>query len=276
MHKYKFLFGILFSATFCFFSCKSKNKNASGTADSTKDSSTAVKEVKPGSAITLSPNKKYIFITWDDDPQPPGTSNCIRVFKEQGIKATFFSVGMNAYDPLRKRIIDTLRNSYPQLLLANHSWSHARNRYRDFYAHPDSALQDFLKMQTTYNVPVKIVRLPGMNSWVLNKEISGQKTPYEVCKRLDSLGYSVIGWDTEWMENKTSPKQSADEMIATVRQKLNDGTTKAQNAIVILSHDRLFSKAQYVDSLTKFISALKQDTSYVFETIDHYPLVQNQ
>jgi peptidoglycan/xylan/chitin deacetylase (PgdA/CDA1 family) len=44
--------------------------------------------------------------------------------------------------------------------------------------------------------------------------------------------------------------------------------------IVILSHDRLFEKKQYADSLTRFINILKQDKRYVFETIDHYPTVQ--
>ena len=138
-------------------------------------------------------------------------------------------------------------------------------------------MNDFMRMQTTYNVPVKIIRLPGMNSWVLNKEISGQKTPAEVCKRLDSLGYSVIGWDVEWQQGPHStPIQSAEVMAQMVKNKLANGETKAQNAIVILSHDRLFGKPQYADSLAKFITLLKQDTSCVFETIDHYPLVQNQ
>jgi hypothetical protein len=43
---------------------------------------------------------------------------------------------------------------------------------------------------------------------------------------------------------------------------------------VILAHDRMFAKAQYADSLNKFIATLKQDPRNVFETLDHYPLVQ--
>ncbi|ANI89989.1 hypothetical protein A9P82_12255 [Arachidicoccus ginsenosidimutans] len=259
---------------FAFSACKNGNKNA---ANSAKDSSAVSTVLKPGSTIKLDSTKKYVFLTWDDSPQPPGTSNVLRVFKEQGVKATFFSVGANAFDPLRKRILDTLHNSYPQFLMANHSWTHASNKYRWFYAHPDSALNDFMRMQNTYNIDVKIIRLPGMNSWVLNKEISGQKTPLQVCQRLDSLGYSVIGWDVEWQQGKGStPVQSAEAMANMVKTKLANGETKAQNAIVILSHDRLFGKPQYADSLAKFITLLKQDTSIAFETIDHYPLVQGK
>ena len=52
--------------------------------------------------------------------------------------------------------------------------------------------------------------------------------------------------------------------------------TTEPNAIVILSHDRLFGTQQYADSLAKFITLLKQDPRNVFETIDHYPLVMRK
>jgi len=65
-------------------------------------------------------------------------------------------------------------------------------------------------------------------------------------------------------------------MIRTINQKFDDGMTNEANMIVILSHDRLFEKQQYADSLRKFIQVLKQDPRNVFETIDHYPTVQNK
>ena len=252
-----------------------KNKgNAADKKDSTK---AVVQQTGPGTPIKYDSSKRYIFLTWDDSPQPPGTDNCLNVFRQQGVKATFFSVGGNAFDPRRKRMIDTLRNAYPQFLLANHSWSHASNKYRQFYANVDSAVRDFQKMQDTYKVPVKIIRLPGMNSWASHGEISGQKTPEKVVKVLDSLGYDVIGWDIEWMQGKGStPIQGAEQMAQMVQNKLDDGNTHEQNALVILSHDRLFGKPQYADSLAKFISILKQDKRNVFETIDHYPSVQKK
>ena len=97
-------------------------------------------------------------------------------------------------------------------------------------------------------------------------------------KRLDSTGYKIIGWDIEWGQNgkQKQPKESATEMAKRVNQKFDDGSTFEQNAIVILSHDRLFEKKQFADSLNRFISILKQDPRNVFETIDHYPLVQRK
>src|SRR3954464_2187949 len=115
-------------------SCKgSKEENAP--RDSTK---TVAKAAGPGDTITLDPNKRYIYLTWDDSPQPPGTNMCKRVFQEQGVKATFFAVGFNMFEPSRRRMIDSIRAGYPQFLLANHSFSHGQqDHYKDFYTHPD-------------------------------------------------------------------------------------------------------------------------------------------
>jgi hypothetical protein len=90
------------------------------------------------------------------------------------------------------------------------------------------------------------------------------------------MGYKIIGWDLEWHEKGKYPLESTTEMLRLLNQKFDDGNTMEQNAIVILSHDRLFEKPQYADSLRKFISVLKQDPRNVFETIDHYPMVQGR
>jgi len=263
----------IIAGVFALTACKNTGAKAGGDKDS---SSVAVQ--KAGTPIQLNPNKKYIFLTWDDSPQPPGTFNCERIFRQQGVKATFFSVGMHMFDQLRHRIVDTLRNSYPQFLLANHSHSHGfQDHYRTYYAHPDSALKDMLLGAQELGTQVKVARLPGMNAWVEHGKIQAPHSSLAVCKLMDSIGYCTIGWDVEWQFSKgATPVQGAQQMADMVAAKLADGTTYAQNAIVILAHDRMFAKPQYADSLNKFITLLKQDTSYVFETVDHYPLVQNR
>ncbi len=257
-------------------SCKNDKGNAeTPSADSAKTAATA--KMVPGTPIQLDNTKRYIFLTWDDSPQPPGTVNSKAVFREEGIKATFFSVGFNQVGPYKKRLIDSIRNEYPQFLLANHSFSHGFNdKYGKFYspAMTDSALNDFLRNEKELNIPVKIIRLPGNNGWAANGEMHGQKANTALVKKLDSLGYKIFGWDLEWTQQAKAkaPKESVDEMIQRVNQKFEDGTTNQQNALVILSHDRLFEKKQYADSLKKFISILKQDKRIVFETLDHYPV----
>jgi hypothetical protein len=190
-------------------------------------------------------------------------------------------VGFNQVGPWKKRIIDSLRNDYPQFLLANHSFSHGFNdKYSKFYspAMTDSALNDFLRNEKDLKIPVKIIRLPGNNTWASNGIISGQKAENPLIVKLDKMGYKIVGWDIEWgqLGKQKAPKESAEDMVKKVTQKFEDGSTNQPNAIVILSHDRLFEKKQFADSLSKFISILKQDKRNVFETIDHYPTVQNK
>ncbi|MFP5039793.1 polysaccharide deacetylase family protein [Parasediminibacterium sp. JCM 36343] len=231
---------------------------------------------KPGDPIKFDSSKRYIYLTWDDSPQPPGTVVCKDIFHKEGVKATFFAVGMHGFDLRRRRLVDEIRNSYPEFLLANHSYSHGfNNKYKDFYTHPDSAVKDFERVETEYKIPVKIIRLPGNNSWVLDGEKKGPKSTSAVYDKLDALGYSVIGWDVEWRFIKGStPVQGAEEMVKEVNGMFEDALTVAPNAIVILAHDRMFAKPQYADSLTKFINILKSDPRNVFETIDHYPLIK--
>jgi len=93
---------------------------------------------------------------------------------------------------MEKRIIDSLRNDYPQFLLANHSFSHGFNdKYSKFYAttNTDSALNDFLRNEKDLKVPVKIIRLPGNNTWASNGVINGQKAD-------NPLIVNWINWDT--------------------------------------------------------------------------------
>jgi peptidoglycan/xylan/chitin deacetylase (PgdA/CDA1 family) len=177
------------------------------------DSTTCRAASGPGAPMKLDSTKRYIYLTWDDSPQPPGTINCKRVFHEEGVKATFFAVGFNEVGPQKKRIVDSLRNAYPEFLMANHSFSHGfKNQYGKFYSPSmtDSALQDFLKNQDLLKVPVKIIRMPGNNTWASNGNISGQKSTNAVVKGLDSLGYKIIGWDIEWHEKGKYPLESVD------------------------------------------------------------------
>lgn len=261
---------------FTLSSCgNSKNEKVSNT-----DSLTNVQaKPTPGTPIKYDSSKRYIFLTWDDSPQPPGTTNCLKIFKEEGVKSTFFAVGFNQVGPHKKRIIDSIRNSYPNVLLANHSFSHGFNdKYTKFYNTPDSAYNDFMRNERDLKIGVKIIRLPGNNTWAFNGKIHGQKADNAIVKKLDANGYKIIGWDLEWMQQPKAkaPKQSVEEMIKSINQKFDEGMTNEANMLVILSHDRLFEKQQYADSLRKFIQVLKSDPRNVFETIDHYPLVQNK
>jgi peptidoglycan/xylan/chitin deacetylase (PgdA/CDA1 family) len=220
--------------------------------------------------------KQYIYLTFDDGPQP-GTMSCFHTIKQLGVKASFFMVGMHRWDAHYKAIADTIDDNYPVSLLANHSFSHAfRDKYKAFYTHPYAALADFKRAQDSLQISYKIVRLPGNSSWVRNGVIRSSKLTRPICVLLDSAGYKVIGWDVEWNFKPEAggarPVQSVATMVKMIENTLQKNECYKKNNIVLLAHDRMFHTPAYTDSLFKFVSILKQNPHYVFETVDKYPM----
>lgn len=220
----------------------------------------------------LDTSKKYIYLTFDDGPQH-GTVACFDLCKQLKVKSIFFMVGAHASSINLRNIVRRIDDNYPQTLLANHSKNHARNNYHSFYLNDSLAVSDIQLAQKTLKVPFKITRLPGSNSWVLKNRIKAEPIAYKVCKRIDSLGYNILGWDIEWNFDHTSanPIQSADVMIIRIRKYFEKKYVKTPNHLVLLMHDRMFRNDNYIDSLHKFIATLQKDTNYIFETVDHYP-----
>ncbi|MGI8950552.1 MAG: polysaccharide deacetylase family protein [Chitinophagaceae bacterium] len=270
-------FSICFATAAC--SNNSSKNNLNDSAKNKKDS--LIGKIPPAIIpIKEDSSKQYVFLTFDDGPQPPGTSNVMHICKDLGVKASFFMVGAHVTDEYRRSLVDSVRNAYPEFLLCNHSITHAfSDKYKTFYNEPDSALKDFFKAQQTLNVPYKIVRLPGNSAWVRQGEVFSTKQTRPVCKLLDSAGYNVIGWDVEWQYQKTKaekPLQSADAMIKMVEYALDNHTSHSPNNVVILEHDRMFKEPDSQDTLRKFITALKNNPHYVLETIDKYPRLKIQ
>lgn len=222
--------------------------------------------------ITYDSTKKYIYLTFDDGPQN-GTTTCLQLLKNEQIKATFFMIGNQVSDEYLKKLVLSVRNDYPKILLANHSNSHANNKYRYFYHHPNMAFEDFMQAQEKLHVPFKIIRLPGNSAWISATSFKASPLVKPVCMKLDSAGYNVIGWDVEWSFNhKTAnPIQSPETMFQLVNNAFEKNYTHTKNHLVILTHDRMFRHANFTDSLQKFIGLLKQNPNYIFETVDHYP-----
>lgn len=222
--------------------------------------------------INYDSSKQYIYLTFDDGPQN-GTAAVFELCKQLGVKASFFMVGAHAQTKRLRQIVSMIRNAYPQTLLCNHSFTHANNKYQFFYHHPEMAVEDFFRSQASLNIPFKIVRLPGNRAWIGQNEIKASELVKPVCILLDSAGYNAIGWDVEWQfkHRNAHPVQTPEQMIAMVDSAFIKHDTRTNNHIVILSHDRMFRDKNYADSLAKFITLLKRNPHYVFETVDHYP-----
>lgn len=235
-------------------------------------------KLPPAADFVQDTTKKYIYLTFDDGPQP-GTMNVYHILKKLGVKGTFFMVGLHAtYGKTMRETVDTVRDGYPDILLANHSYTHANGRYMSFYHHHEKCFEDFMKAQKTLGVERKYIRLPGNSGWVLSSGIKAHDLVRPVCKLLDSAGYSVFGWDLEWSFKRdpsgsgSVPVQSADRMIRMMENALAGHHTHKRNALVLLTHDRMFHRNNYADSLYKVIYVLKtRHPEYVFETVENYP-----
>ncbi|MFP5040312.1 polysaccharide deacetylase family protein [Parasediminibacterium sp. JCM 36343] len=254
-----------------------KPNKKTGTTGNTAKEKEAIMPAEPidkfeWKPITYDSTKQYIYLTFDDGPQN-GTVACFELCKKLHVKATFFMVGEHVKSSNLKQIVHNIKEAYPEILLANHSTTHASGHYKYFYHHPEMALEDFYKAQETLSVPFKIIRLPGNSAWVADGKIKASGLVRPVCGKLDSSGYKVAGWDVEWSFNhKTeNPVETPQKIASQVDSALARGHVHNQNHVVILSHDRMFRKPNYTDSLEKFITLLQQNPRFVFETIDHYP-----
>lgn len=243
----------------------------------------AIRDVQSGVSNTrdaVIPNmgKKYIFLTFDDGPQP-GTMNVYHDLRTLGVKGTFFMVGLHAtYSKAMSDIVDSICGAYPGILLANHSYTHAIGGYISFYHDAASCFDNFLHAQKSLGVRKKFVRLPGNSGWVLDNSMQVHPLVRPVCQLLNAAGFNVIGWDVEWNLKKdplgpgSVPVQTPEDMVKRVEYALDHQRTHRRNAVVILSHDRMFHRRNYSDSLYKFVRILKtRHPDYVFETVEHYP-----
>lgn len=239
----------------------------------TRENNNNIETIEEQPVIFLQDSSKYhIFITLDDGPQN-GTRNCRNILKEYNVPATFFMIGVHNEGKERKSLVDSIHND-PLFVIGNHSNTHAYyNKYGSFYSDPKGSLNDFLLAEKNLNIKNKIARLPGRNTWSINHIIKGETSPTSTVKELDSVGYSVYGWDAEWhFTNGSNPVQSADEMVKIVENTLKKGKTHYPNSIVILVHDRMFHKPEHAASFRKFIATLKQNNNYIFDTLNNYPL----
>lgn len=267
-----------FAACHSVFNKDNRTVSDSTTVDKTKVVVAAGNDSTTTCVTTKTPqpkdsNLKYVYLTFDDGPDA-GTLNCYNVCKSKGVKATFFLVGEHAENKWGKVILDTMRRDLRHFLFANHSYSHANNQYVKFYNQSQKALLDFIRAHDSLRLDLPIARFPGNPSWVMHDKFRSSKLTKPVAKLMDSIGYSVMGWDVEWNFDKNSrPVQSAELMAKQIENAFESKSSFVKNHVVLLTHDRMFREPGYKDSLVKMINIL-QAKKYVFETADQYPLLK--
>ncbi len=226
------------------------------------------------SSVAEASSEKTLYLTFDDGPLK-GTGNVLRVLKEERVPATMFCVGRHArlHPELFRQELST-----PDLLIANHTYSHANGHYRRFYSDTFGVLSDVEHAQIVLGGR-KYLRLAGRNVWRLpelsrNDHAIVARRGFREVPKYDALsqeGYFIYGWDVEWHFKHRSghPVESSELLAARIEALYRRGHTARQGKVVLLAHDFMFRNRHSTDELRHFIRLMKH-RGWHFKTLRHY------
>ncbi|MDR2235766.1 MAG: polysaccharide deacetylase family protein [Chryseobacterium sp.] len=223
---------------------------------------------------TVDPDKRVIYLTFDDGPNQ-GTENLIKILNKRNVCATAFLVGRHAYGSKKQKDDMELLKTNPLIELANHSFTHANNKYTDFYKNADAVVRDFDIAKDSLKLYDKIARTPGRNIWRLNNiNVTDIKSSANAANGLKKAGYKVIGWDLEWRPSRhMTLKGSHEAMLKKVDSIFLNDLEKTSRHLVFLTHDQYLRDADSINELDLFIEKLQKSNKFVFRKISQYPKI---
>ena len=233
-----------------------------------------IKQTKKQRLRTRKDLKKTLYLTFDDGPGK-GTANVLRVLEEESVEGTMFFIGRKVEG---HRSLYNQALSMPNLLIANHTYSHANGKYEKFYSQITTVVKDVDRAQRIIG-GAKYLRLAGRNVWRLPKY---HKNDYALSKlhrniespkytALSNRGYQIYGWDIEWQFNHStgSPSYGAERMISRINALYRSRHIVSAGKMVLLVHDAMFRTQNGLQQLRELIQILKAD-AWQFETIDRF------
>ncbi|WP_426278130.1 polysaccharide deacetylase family protein [Chryseobacterium sp. S-02] len=222
----------------------------------------------------VDPDKRVIYLTFDDGPNR-GTKNLLKILNKRNVCATAFIVGKHVYGSKTQKNDFELLKKDPLIELANHSFTHANNKYTDFYKNPQSVVHDFDIAKDSLKLYDKIARTPGRNIWRLNNaNITDLKSSTDAANKLKEAGYKVIGWDLEWKPGQTMAlKGNHQAMLKKVDSIFFNDLEKTSRHLVFLTHDQYLTDADSINELDLFIEKLQKSNRFVFRKISEYPRI---
>lgn len=224
--------------------------------------------------------ERTVYLTFDDGPLK-GTKNVLDVLEAEQVPGAMFMVGLHATANPEAAALLRRAKAMPQVTVGNHSYSHAYNRYRQFYADTEKVVADMERGNIVLGLGVPAhARLPGRNVFrvpnVSTNDLSidrierGVEEPdYEF---VAATGFWLYGWDHEWVHDGTGkPVQSVKTMLGEIDH-LFGGKVRfvRPGKLVLLMHDEMFQDAfDGPARLTALIQGLKQ-RGYKFGRISDY------
>ncbi|WP_425360220.1 MULTISPECIES: polysaccharide deacetylase family protein [unclassified Candidatus Tisiphia] len=221
-----------------------------------------------------------IYITSDDGPLR-GTENVVAVMTGEKIPVTMFMVGFHYDSSSWSKGVVNLAKKSPFIQIGNHSYSHAYNRYQQFYRDIPSVINDLKKNNDTLGLKGSHIdtRLPGRNVFRLpnltrdDPYISKQEDQVEKIddNAMYKNGFYLYGWDLEWTHyNDGCPIQSVERLVEEIDAKFAKKDTALPNKLILLMHDEMFQDCfNGKENLRNLINALRKK-NYKFDFIRNY------
>ncbi|AIM36651.1 hypothetical protein KO02_07970 [Sphingobacterium sp. ML3W] len=223
--------------------------------------------------LTDSVSPRYIYLTFDDGPLN-GSQFIDSIATAKNVKINTFLIGK--HDRMSKGLHKYYERyiNNPLVDCYNHSFTHAHNKFTEFYSNAESSFEDFDKNEKELNLQHKIVRLPGRNIWYFaDRKRIDMESGSSTADMLYQNGYRTMGWDCEWKKGKPSgiPKESVSFMYRQINNRLRNGTSFSKNNVVLLMHDDMFQTRKGQQMLSDLIDSLKSHPNYEFAHMRDYP-----
>ncbi|TCJ12680.1 hypothetical protein EPD60_15590 [Flaviaesturariibacter flavus] len=218
-------------------------------------------------------HRKKLYLTFDDGPNK-GTANVYRIVSDEAVPVTFFIVGEHVFDSHWQRALYDSLQASPWIEVCNHSFSHARQRYRAYYSLPDSVVADFRRTQDTLALDNHVARTPGRNCWRIDSLcFTDLKASTAAVDSLHAAGFIVMGWDAEWSfdHRHFNVEQDAATLLRQIDSVFAHNRTRRPGHLVLLAHDQAFGKSADSLELRRFLQALKERDDLELLLATDYP-----
>lgn len=230
--------------------------------------------------VPASAAERTIYMTFDDGPLT-GTATILSVLEQEKIPAALFMVGLHADASAWNGALVAKARAMPLVTVGNHSYTHANNRYRNFYANTELVLADLARATKALGltgVPVH-ARLPGRDVFRLpdisiddlsigKAEDDREEVDFEF---VAASGYFLYGWDHEWVHESTGkPVQTVDHLVSEIDHLFAYNRLVKPGKLILLMHDEMFQDMyQGQTKLTALVAALRK-RGYAFGSIVDY------
>ena len=169
----------------------------------------------------VTPNKKVVYLTFDDGPGPY-TDQLLDVLYKYNVKATFFVVN-SGYGRVMKRIVEEGHS------IGIHSVTHD---YKEIYASPEAYFTDLHTMQDIIyentGVRTTLVRFPGGSSNTISHFNKGIMTL--LTEAVQNAGFQYFDWNVD--SNDAGLARKKDMVLENVTEGLRWHSTA-----IVLQHD---------------------------------------